>query len=197
MIYDKLQTIPDEDILRLKKQAPFSDAENKMLAKISSVIECVFCSFGFYKRICLFVWWKCFPFFWNKTSKLTLEEFNEILMQHKHIFHESRSAKKVKKQWLLLKKYDLLNDQEVEETRSNDQGASSSNTSGSDLNISFEDKEKLLNDNEIMENVNLNEDVEEGRFTTWIPWLDKCLIFHFWLALWRDVKKLQETDDKN
>jgi hypothetical protein len=87
-------------------------------------------------------------------------------MQHKHIFHESRSAKKVKKQWLLLKKYDLLNDQEVEETRSNDQGASSSNTSGSDLNISFEDKEKLLNDNEIMENVNLNEDVEEGRFTT-------------------------------
>jgi hypothetical protein len=83
-------------------------------------------------------------------------------MQNKNIFHEMRTAKCLKKQWLLLKKYCLLNDQELEKEseKHDEQGANTS--SGSDLNFSFEEKEKMLNDNEIMENVNLNEDVEEG-----------------------------------
>jgi hypothetical protein len=37
MIYDKLRTIPDEDIPKLKKLAPFSEPETKVLANIQSV----------------------------------------------------------------------------------------------------------------------------------------------------------------
>jgi hypothetical protein len=93
---------------------------------------------------------------------------NEILLKNRNKFHESRNSDGLKKQWSLLKHFKLLDDQIEKQNKKTTMNpvvasnSSSNNTSGSDLNISFEDKEKLLNDSEIMENVNLNEDVEEG-----------------------------------
>ena len=65
------------------------------------------------------------------------------------VFHQSRDTNTLKQHWLYLKQLNLLIDQQTEITID-------------DVNESFEEKEKKLNDKEIIENVNINFEVEEG-----------------------------------
>ena len=86
-----------------------------------------------------------------QTIQPTNAKLSDLIENNRLIFHQSREVNCLKQHWLLLKKLNLLADQQNE-------------TTVDDITESFEDKEKKLDDREIIESVHLNVEIEEGTF---------------------------------
>lgn len=83
-----------------------------------------------------------------KDSNPNIDQFNEILTHNRIHFHETRTPKILENYWHTLKQLNLLIDQQKDE-----QDSIQTET--------FKNKEKNLNDNEIMKNVELTNKKEE------------------------------------
>ena len=84
-----------------------------------------------------------------KKIQPTGNDLNDLLQNNREIFHQSRNVDSLKQHWQFLRELRLLVDQQNE-------------TTIDDISESFEEKERKMNDKEIIQNVNLNVEIEEG-----------------------------------
>ncbi|TNM89032.1 hypothetical protein fugu_005286 [Takifugu bimaculatus] len=91
LAWQAMRQLHPEAIAAIQSKALFSQAEEALLAKISS------------------------------TSQPKLETFLELLSKHPHVFHSARTPKSLLVHWQLLKQYYLLEDQTVQPLPKGDQ----------------------------------------------------------------------------
>jgi len=137
MIYKNLKKLHSDDLIRLKERVPFSQEEDSILLNLTSNLA--------------------------DSSK---RFFEKILMENKIHFYDARTAASLKKQWKLFKKLNLLKDQVThnQEKFNDNEGldAESLNLKKDLFNVNYSQIEASLDDKEIMENIELDDDLEEG-----------------------------------
>lgn len=125
MIYNNIKKLHPDDVLRLKRLAPFSDKENKLLIEIDSDTQ-------------------------------VEHLFENLLMNNRPVFHDSRTSYSLEDQWNLLKDLRLLSD------RAGTRDKMEIKSGNDNLDFSFNELESRINDKLIQETVRLNTEAENA-----------------------------------
>ncbi|KHJ43575.1 hypothetical protein D918_06080 [Trichuris suis] len=93
---ERIQSLKPEVVKEIESSTPFSDTENRCLASISSVLK-------------LNAWQSC-CYQLSATVQPSFETLADAIENHKDTFFHGRTPASLQKQWLNLKKHDLLED---------------------------------------------------------------------------------------
>lgn len=128
MIYENIKKLHCEDKLRLQHLIPFNQTENSILLNLESLTPI-----------------QCENFFEN------------LLIENRIYFHESRTSQALQKQFETFKKLNLLKDQVTEESNSDHESQHRTKPS---LIVNFDRIETSLDDVKIYENVDISDTIE-------------------------------------
>ncbi|CAF0757947.1 unnamed protein product [Brachionus calyciflorus] len=156
MIRKNMKKLHIDDIARLEKQIPFNNNENFLLLGLDSKLE---------------------P---------TNEFFEDFLLKHRVHFHSARTVNCLRKQFLTLKKLNLLKDQIINENSEYFDGEIEFEDTAEQLD-NFERIEKGLEDEQINTEIELDEKNEKDMSETYEALLENIRKAEADLFLWQSL----------